>query len=152
MLVNQSQVWKMWTEGKSRRQLKKEIWIRTGQCFTCVFHFLFLRASSFRQPLVRWVFVSQRFQHLAVLFFTWEKTTVCLFVSLKMFYHAFIITLEQFPISFFPRCTEWIWEKQVVKCHRPWTVWIGEDLWPQSPSNIHHILSTFAAYWPKSNI
>ena len=33
--------------------------------------------------------------------------------------------------------------KQVVKCHRPWTVWIGEDLWPQSPSNI----PIFTTFW-----
>lgn len=113
--------------------------------------FLFFKGFIFQVAISDTsVFVLSGFQHLLVWFFffhTWEKTTVCLFVvSTQMFYHAFTHHFGAVPPSVFLfvffAVQSRVGRKQVVKCHRPWTVWIGEDLWPQSPSNIH-IFTTF---------
>lgn len=88
---------------------------------------------------VTWLFVSLGFQHLFEFLILVGNATVLPFMFLQ------IITWEMFLIlhllfSFFLFaffCTVQSWKTWNVKCHRPWTVWIGGAVSPQSPSNSH---------------
>lgn len=157
----------MWSEGKRRRQLQKDIGVRTSfhSCFLfslSLFFFLkgFVRQAASGDVSVGVVGVSTSGSLIFICFFVFlnmgedhslpfvsiNRCFIMLFTHhVGAFFFSFLFVL--FVFSWLYR--ESSWETRVVKCHRPWTVWIrgGGDLWPQSPSNIHIFtnLSTFAA-------
>lgn len=76
------QVWKIWTEGKCRRQLEKEIWIRSCQPFA---HVLLFKVFMCTAAIGEWLHCKgfNIWQFHIFVFFAWEKTTVCLFMTYK---------------------------------------------------------------------